>query len=64
MDLLINIVIDLLIIWLVVGFVRWIISAIPVPDPLGKYLWIAAVVIGVIFSIYVLLGNHYVIVHH
>jgi hypothetical protein len=48
--------ITLLVIVLVVGLVYWVVDAMPVPQPLNKFIKIAAVVIGAIAIIYVLLG--------
>lgn len=48
--------ITILVIAVVAALVYWVLDAIPVPQPLNKFLKIAVVVLAVIALIYVLLG--------
>ena len=51
----INALITLLVIGIIVALVIYVVDALTIPDPLGRFIKIAAVVIGVLAVVVVLL---------
>lgn len=51
----ISTLVTILVIVLLVGLVYWLVDALPVPEPLNRFAKIAAIVIGAIAIILVLL---------
>jgi hypothetical protein len=54
--LLINIIIYLVVVGALVGLVNYVVDHVPIADPLGRLIKIAAVVIGVLVIVIVLLN--------
>lgn len=53
---LINLILYLLIVGLLVALVQYVVRAVPIPDPFGRIINIAAVVIAILVVVLVLLS--------
>jgi hypothetical protein len=51
-----ELLVSLVVCWLIIGLIIWVVDYVPVPHPINKIIKVVAIVIGAVWTIYLLLG--------